>query len=128
MIIYHIVPVGDRYHIVGQTPRGEDILLEKVKSDGALEFRTPEEAQDYIDEMLTLSGNFIPEAAWIDENFRCRECGSPLKVQCVIGADKSSSGYTERLCSCLNEQCLVDWSVITDKDNKLIDIQRYFIG
>lgn len=128
MIIYHIVPVGDGYHIVGQTPRGEDILLEKVKSNGALEFRTPEEAQDYIDEMLTLSGNFIPEAAWIDENFRCRECGSPLKIQCTVGADQSVSGYTERICSCRNRECLKDWEIITDENNNLIEIKRYYIG
>lgn len=127
---YYIVPKGDGYHIVGNTFKYGDCLLKKAEpiDDRELVFSDREEAQFYIDNMLELEGEFEVEAAWYNDNFICRDCGSPLKIQCTVGADQSMSGYTERICSCRNRECLKDWEVITDENNNLIEIKRYYIG
>jgi RNase P subunit RPR2 len=129
-IFYYIVPVGDGFHYVGNTFKYGDCLLSKTEliDDKELVFSSKEEAQFYIDNMLELEGEFEVEAGWCSDKFICKDCGSPLKVQCTVGADQSMSGYTERICSCCNRECLKDWEVITDENNNLIEIKRYYIG
>lgn len=129
-IFYHIVPENDGYHFVGQNLLGEECLLHKARpiDSGELIFSSKEQAQDYIDTTLTLEGEFRPEECWRSDSFVCPSCGGPLKIQYAIGADVSSSGYTERLCSCERTHCNLDWYIITDESNEIIDIRRYFFG
>lgn len=51
----------------------------------------------------------------------CPECGAGLECMCVIGADESLSGKTERLYNCYG--CGSAWSVTEGEE-----VQRYFFG
>lgn len=51
----------------------------------------------------------------------CPECGAELECMCVIGADESLSGKTERLYNCYG--CGSAWSVTEGEE-----IQHYFFG
>ena len=56
----------------------------------------------------------------------CPECGSTIKCMCVIDADESFSGNTERLYLCNN--CLSSWQIDTDQDGNESPTKRYFFG
>lgn len=51
----------------------------------------------------------------------CPECGVKLECMCVIGADESLSGKTERLYHCYG--CGSAWGITEGEE-----IQRYFFG
>lgn len=55
----------------------------------------------------------------------CPECGSAMQCECVIGADVSGSGLTERLYSC--DKCGSAWST-QEIDEEEMPPQRYFLG
>lgn len=57
---------------------------------------------------------------------RCPECGGKLTTMCVIGADQSNSGFTERWKNC--EQCTSDWETYYDESTKTEVIKRHFWG
>lgn len=63
-----------------------------------------------------------------DKEFhRCPECGGVLECKCVIGADESGTGKTERLYLC--NGCLSSWSQSTDESSGVTaPIERYFFG
>lgn len=62
-----------------------------------------------------------------DKEFhRCPECGGVLECKCVIGADQSGTGKTERLYVC--HGCLSSWSRATDNNGVVEPIERYFFG
>lgn len=55
----------------------------------------------------------------------CPECGFSIMCECVIGADESLSGLTERLYSC--RECGSAWS--TQENDGVESVpQRYFFG
>ena len=56
----------------------------------------------------------------------CPECGATLECMCVIGADESLSGKTERLYLC--SSCLSSWETIEQEDDSSFEIRRYFFG
>ncbi len=61
------------------------------------------------------------------ELIRCPECGDVLECMCVVGADESGTGKTERLYVC--HGCLASWSQSTNEDDGTTDtIERYFFG
>ena len=127
---FQIVPKNDRLKVVGNTFKYGDCIMDKAApaNDKELIFISPEDAQFYIDNMLELEGEFVVEQAWHSDLYICRDCGYPLKIQCTVGADQSTSGYTERICSCTNRECLKDWEITTDKNNNLVNAQRFFHG
>lgn len=45
---------------------------------------------------------------------------------CVLGADESVSGLTERLHHC--ENCDSDWESITNEKTGEVKVERYFFG
>ena len=55
----------------------------------------------------------------------CPECGNAMQCECVIGADASGSGLTERLYSC--GKCGSAWST-QEIDGVETPPQRYFLG
>lgn len=55
----------------------------------------------------------------------CPECGFPIMCECVISADESLSGLTERLYSC--RKCGSAWFTQGDEENES-NPQRYFFG
>jgi hypothetical protein len=61
---YHIIPVGDGYNILAKDENGNHFLKEKACRDRifVLNFKTEEEAQDYIDVNLNPSD-------WVTEYF-----------------------------------------------------------
>ena len=60
------------------------------------------------------------------KKLKCPNCGHELRVMCVIGADRSNSGYTERWCHC--EECCQDWETYRDKKLKKHIILKKFWG
>ena len=60
------------------------------------------------------------------ELIRCPECSDVLECKCVIGADQSGTGKTERLYVC--HGCLSSWSRATDNNGVVEPIERYFFG
>lgn len=56
----------------------------------------------------------------------CPECGHVIECMCVIGADESVSGMTERLYLC--RKCLSSWQIDTDQDGNESPTRRYFFG
>lgn len=127
---YQIVPYNNGYHCVARNKYGDHILIDKgyiVNTEAKrLVFDTPEQAQDYIDKYL--DKKFTPEWFFTNTRFWCPDCGGPLETECVIGADKTLSGYTERICSCKNKYCLAYWDIAVDEEENQIDINRYFCG
>lgn len=59
-------------------------------------------------------------------NPTCPECGTELECMCVIGADESFSGKTERLWLC--HGCLSSWETETNEEDGSYEIKRYFFG
>ena len=55
----------------------------------------------------------------------CPECSSEIKCECVIGADESVSGNTERLYSC--DHCGSAW-ITTEENGQESCPKRYFFG
>lgn len=55
----------------------------------------------------------------------CEECGTELECMCVIDADESLSGKTERLYLC--RECLSTWEIIENEDGSF-SVRRYFFG
>lgn len=121
---YHIVPKNNGYYMLGK--ENYFTLVPKHRGDGSeLVFDTEAEAQRYIDRFV-LTSMCKPEKFLTE--FICPKCGSALRTQYVEGADRSYSGYTERICSCRNEECLADWEIFTDEYNNIIETKRYFFG
>ena len=57
----------------------------------------------------------------------CPECSEDLECMCVIGADESHSGKTERLYLC--RHCLSTWQTMSEVDSDHhCEIKRYFFG
>lgn len=56
--------------------------------------------------------------------YQCPECGHVIECMCVIGADESVSGMTERLYLC--RKCLSSWQIDTDQDGNESPTRRYF--
>lgn len=56
----------------------------------------------------------------------CPNCGKKTKVMCVMGADESVSGLTERLHHC--ENCDSDWESIMNDETGEVKVERYFFG
>ena len=56
----------------------------------------------------------------------CPECGGKLTTMCVIGADQSNSGFTERWKNCDN--CTSDWETYYDEGTGKEVIKRHFWG
>ena len=84
--------------------------------------RTWEDSQELSDEDYTV------EAFWVNKEFRCPECGSPLMTQYVVGSDKTESNFTERICSCRNHSCELDWRIYSTADGHIVKIERFFCG
>lgn len=59
------------------------------------------------------------------QSWNCPECGNTIQCECVIGADESCSGLTERLYSC--DKCGSAWST-QESDGEETEPQRYFFG
>lgn len=55
----------------------------------------------------------------------CQECGSPIKCECVLGADESASRLIERLYSC--NKCGSSWYT-QEVDGKETIPKRYYFG
>lgn len=130
-IFYHIRPKNNGTVKLGITKQGEYVEIPKGApgfDNQILLFKTEEEAQAYIKKNNLLDKGYMSEWTWRSNEFICPCCGSSLQVEMVVEAAKSQSGCTERLCSCRNDYCLADWNLITDENDKVIKIERYFVG
>lgn len=58
----------------------------------------------------------------------CPDCGSKLKCMCTIGAGESTSGFSESLYHCENDDCTNDFNIVRDADGRFIKMTRYFWG
>ncbi len=127
-ILYHIIPKGDGYNVLGVDPFGEFYLVPKNDERGrGLVFNTPEEAYEYM-RLGNINEDYIVEAFWMNKEFRCPECGSPLMTQYVVGSDETESNFTERVCSCRNHSCELDWRIYSTADGHIVKIERFFCG
>lgn len=91
-----------------------------------LMFNTEPEAQEYIKNNLN-TDEYITEWRWLANEYICPTCGGDMNVICVVEAQYSISGNTERLCHCRNKACGLSWSVMTDENNKVLNIEQYTI-
>lgn len=57
----------------------------------------------------------------VHTNIACPECDTEIECMCVVGADESLSGKTERLYNC--SECGSAWSITEGEE-----IKRYFFG
>ena len=68
----------------------------------------------------------ITESKFCNRHTKCPECGGELITMCVIGADQSSSGFTERWKNC--DCCTSDWETYYDENTNEEVIKRHFWG
>ena len=154
--LYHIKPKNDGYHILGCSMTGNYFLINKDSSDigrqGELIFKTEEDAQEYID-THNLTKDYMPEKFWraertyqepdiikearemfakanikIKRSVYCPDCSSKLKCMCTVGADESTSGFSESLYHCENDDCANDFNIVRDADGRFIKMTRHFWG
>lgn len=126
-IFYHIVPRGDGYHYLCRNKANEFYLASKNtdgKSDTKLMFNTAAEAQDFIDKHFE-KDLYIPEGYGQVYRFYCPECERLLTIE---GVYNDSCGIVNFICSCENENCLMDWVVTTTSSGKFYEIKRFFHG
>lgn len=127
---YTIKPIGNGCVSLGKDTN--DNYVEILKSDSNYEnklliFSSEAETQEYINKNLDPT-KYIPEWVFRTDKFVCPKCGSALKIQMVVEAEKSTSGHTERIGSCRNECCMADWNIITDNEDNIIKTERFFCG
>jgi len=82
-----------------------------------------DEISDYISNFAGFCHkgfSLVDRGAW-----SCPECDNEIQCECVIGADESGSGLTERLYSC--NRCGSAWST-QEVDGVEQPPQRYFFG
>lgn len=148
LTLYHIVPKGDGYNILGCGKAGNYFLISKetkgMNWKGELVFKSEEEAQEYITTNSLV--DYKPEKFWRCENppknrhkpiitkldilpiLHCPDCGYTLRSMVTVGADESASGYSETLYHCTNDECMSDFEVTRFNDGKFIKMTRHFWG
>lgn len=151
--LYSIKPKGDGYHILGCTLAGEFYLIrkdnDKIGWKGELTFKTEEEAKDFIIKH-NLDKDYEVEEFWKNEKYHneeqradiqkymtniqfrpmmyCPDCGHSLRCMCTVGADESTSGFSESLYHCENDDCANDFNIVRDADGRFVKMTRHFWG
>ena len=62
----------------------------------------------------------------MSDTMKCPNCGNELVTMCVVVADQSNSGFTERWKNC--DQCTYDWETYYDENTGEEVIKPHFWG
>lgn len=120
-IVYNIVPKDNGYMRLGLDHSNKHCLINKaLPINRPLIFDSAERAQAYIDEHNLK--DYKVEEGWRGIQLICPECGNHLFV---ISVDKATN---ETIYHCSNKECELDFSVLRDKDNHFIKMNRKFWG
>ena len=127
---YIIRPNEDGTVNIGIDKDGNYVFISKKSSNyqhRLLIFTSFELAQEYVETFLNAK-DYSVEWVLRTEKFICPICGSALKIQYAIDSDNTKSGWVERLGSCRNQECGLDFNILTDKDDNLIEINKHYFG
>lgn len=95
------------------------------KGFSPLLFPNERSAQLYIE--ATNMTAYHPEKV-LSSEYVCPACGSELLIHWIEGADRTQSGMTERVCSCWNDECALEWRIYHTADGEFVKIERFFCG
>lgn len=96
------------------------------KDCGVLHFPSYDSAEKWL-VAHNLDDLYQPEEIAISE-FLCPVCGEHMDIHWVEGADRTQSGMTERVCTCRNDYCNLDWRTYHTADGEFVKIERFFCG
>ena len=114
-ILYHIVPKDSGYFIVGKNQEGIECLLHKAQPIGEnieLVFYSEDDAKHYLENNLTLEGEYKVEEFWRSDAFICPNCGGALEVDRI---NRLGDSEVEYACVCRNKSCGANWLIVVDK-------------
>lgn len=127
---FHLVEKNNTCLVLHITKDDKYVSIHKGKSPNKdyrpLIFLTAEGAMDWA-KNKGMEEFYTPEEIWVSE-FVCPTCGEPLIIHWVEGADRTQSGMTERVCSCWNDECALEWRTYHTADGEFIKIERFFCG